>query len=1437
MQWSATNKGLDFPYICQSNCAVGYVWRIATRKCVRAVRGSLAKASYGKAEVVCAKDNARLFSIPTCSTFSGIQDDLYSKFPYTAEKYWIGYYAGSFDYYFDQKRISTTEKGEFGADGRPSVTSGGDLSDCSSNPYAIPMIDASDNPISSTAGDGHFAQLVFTGEKQAKLKIVPHSNGKQSWTDESFLCEKEETWTCPDGYIMYQEHCYGAFPTNMTFPEAERFCNLDQNGKVFEGQTVMHSSFIDQWISAESLGIAEFWLGARRKTFGETDSEYKYLDENVSPISSGDIGGASDEHCLVVDTSTNLVISKSCREKASVICQRSQQVTQDVLDTLTPAQVFMPLDGVLGFTDYLKKSRQITSNLVAITDEGNHHSGLQGSIQFLGTPMSYVQIDNSNDELVFDIGISVTMWIKIELMNDGDIQYLIDGTDCTTGLDSSHSFMLFLEKSAAGQPGATDSFDMSTICSSPGATVTRADSGNIITLNAILCDGQLTNGDSCKKFKSLETTPLQVDQWTYIAFVYDKINMTGTFFIDDVYGYFDIAQGKNVESEWFIYNTKNWLFGNPLGSIVTLGTKDTQDKITGLENFIGQMSCLQMYEGRLLPSLVHLLKPCPVTQKYLGKMLLCPDKFYYFKGKCFQFPRYDKEFGEAEYDCIRQSNGNFTVRLVYTEDNRLLEYMANLFENNEGGTLKFWYGLDGRSDMDLPVPSNNPTWVNSAGEVVTESTINWAGGARDTTDPNLQCASVYSNGSSITNIDCFQSLKYICMTPALDQGNQDVLCPKDFVPYKGQCYGKNVVKKVDYDGAENACAYNGSRVVMIRDRGTFHFIRAMAMGKGIGNFYLGLNWTTGDPDKPILMADGTVYNKSTMYSFDEEGEKFGHKNCTYFKKSIKFKPRDTECNELMDVMCHWNRPTCGTDWIHYPLESDGRTCYSSSTGTTGPADALMDNCLAAGGDDFLRRPGVPWNHEIIKKVKPATGNPMVWIEGYNDGDNVWKTHGYRDWDHENRYPTQIREFSPGRTWFQEEATSNDPIVYELFKPKRLPQKLSLPQGFCDATSTMKLLMIATFRSPMGEVSPQIIMKMNSTHELFHWDFRLGNPKAQPSPIPSSQWVWARERRNNFTSTNIDLPNLPPQPENFNLTVTCVNYDSTNKFKVEMNYWDQSNGLARTSSEWDMEATMGTSLRPDDVVNVEILGGMDVEYVGFTQEGCLALTHNGMVVKQYGSDCETPRDGICEHQSCYTTEGNECIFPFTYKGVSYNKCTSVDVYQPWCVTASAGDGSITGWGLCLPDCQYDLPVVSCLAPPPVPKFGHRNDSGHIQVDNYDSTWFNLNFIDKADGSPNHTHFQVTRAQRNKLYQPWMPYDSSVLVETNLGFTAEDQYSHFNDVYDIQVNASTETYTCREGYHFEGSKNLTHTVHCLDWAWVPDFDITKPCVRKYLRIGQI
>ena len=334
-----------------------------------------------------------------------------------------------------------------------------------------------------------------------------------------------------------------------------------------------------------------------------------------------------------------------------------------------------------------------------------------------------------------------------------------------------------------------------------------------------------------------------------------------------------------------------------------------------------------------------------------------------------------------------------------------------------------------------------------------------------------------------------------------------------------------------------------------------------------------------------------------------------------------------------------------------------------------------------------------------------------------------------------------------RTWFKDRTLLDD--GYEIFKPRKLPVSLTFPIGFCDAGSEMKLFMNASFKSPIGDISPQIVMRMNNSHELFHWDFRQGDPRAKPTPIASEYVVWSREKQTNFTATTVILGDLDQKDESFNLTITCVNFNATNQFKVALNLWDPSNGLSRTAAYWDVDATMGTTLVPDDVFEVEIIGGMDVQYVGFTQEACLALTYSGLVVEQYGNDCQTSREGICEHQSCYTKEGNECIFPFTYKEVQYTKCTSIDVYQPWCATKNDSSGLIQEWGLCLPDCQYDLPIVSCLAPPPVPKFGFRNDSKIPQNDLYDSSWFNINWYDNPDGTANHSIFHVTRSRIHRI----------------------------------------------------------------------------------------
>ena len=158
---------------------------------------------------------------------------------------------------------------------------------------------------------------------------------------------------------------------------------------------------------------------------------------------------------------------------------------------------------------------------------------------------------------------------------------------------------------------------------------------------------------------------------------------------------------------------------------------------------------------------------------------------------------------------------------------------------------------------------------------------------------------------------------------------------------------------------------------------------------------------------------------------------------------------------------------------------------------------------------------------------------------------------------------------------------------------------------------------------------------------------------------------------------------------------------------------------------------------------------------------------------------------------------------------------------------SGD-TIVSWGLCLLDCVYQTPEPSCLEPPSVPKFGARNASGHIVRQNYVADWFNLAFMNNSDGSANEKQLKVSRNQRSKLYQPWIPYDQAIKSESNLEFFAENQESHFNDVYEIVPEGGTSKYTCPQGWVFEDSKNITQHAVCSNWTWDIQFNVSKACV---------
>ena len=61
-------------------------------------------------------------------------------------------------------------------------------------------------------------------------------------------------------------------------------------------------------------------------------------------------------------------------------------------------------------------------------------------------------------------------------------------------------------------------------------------------------------------------------------------------------------------------------------------------------------------------------------------------------------------------------------------------------------------------------------------------------------------------------------------------------------------------------------------------------------------------------------------------------------------------------------------------------------------------------------------------------------------------------------------------------------------------------------------------------------------------------------------------------------------------------------------------------------------------------------------------------------------------GCWSQTTCAGTANNaNCVFPFVYRGVTFNQCTYYDRNQPWCATTSNYDTD-KKWGFC--DCPYE-----------------------------------------------------------------------------------------------------------------------------------------------------
>ena len=282
---------------------------------------------------------------------------------------------------------------------------------------------------------------------------------------------------------------------------------------------------------------------------------------------------------------------------------------------------------------------------------------------------------------------------------------------------------------------------------------------------------------------------------------------------------------------------------------------------------------------------------CPLPPSH-PRHSACPPGFTLHRQHCYRVSDKPATFAGAEVACLGSPGQGWNSRLAWPADRWARDWMAALGQQQQGPGTELWLGLDGRSLWDEEELSmGGRSWVDSSGLIPAE--LDWAVD-QPAEDPSLQC--VHTDGAGLlVGGDCEEKRHYVCGAAPVNTPHPAV-CPDGYVRYKQACYYRSQ-QRGDYNSSEKVCATHGGQVVLPPDRATFHFLRAWAAANKFGDFYLGLNFTTGDPAVPVRRTDGAAYNKSVDFAFDDSKDKFGFKGCAYMKKGVKYKPRDSECEK------------------------------------------------------------------------------------------------------------------------------------------------------------------------------------------------------------------------------------------------------------------------------------------------------------------------------------------------------------------------------------------------------------------------------------------------------------------------------------------------------------------------------------------------------------
>jgi Lectin C-type domain len=549
----------------------------------------------------------------------------------------------------------------------PTLTGGGTSDTCSNNvsDTRVQMTPALTDP-------ERFGKISFIDNKKSYLQVSAFENQDNS-DPTFFLCEKINEYSCNPGSFLFEGLCYTYINSSLTHAQADQMCHL-MGGQILKIESRKQQTFINAALMSSGNTYYQIWLDYRKFTY-PYDNSFRAIDDTTFIFNSSGIDFTNIN--LPIDPSLNCVAitytpdgyfdgwqTISCLANASSICQQEQLLSQAFTRIIPAKQVLLPLDLNSGFKDLVYPQRGNIANLVAITTEQFVPSGLVGASHFLGTGDSFIQIDNvgSSKGIRYMFGISVSMWIYIDLIYDGETQFLIDARpDCVTGSEIDEAFTMSLINS---QPNTITPPITNPSCSSlkniSGQPLITTSLSQNVVLASKLCSYNVTT--KCDIFISPQTLPIPVKKWTHIGFSYNAVSKQGTFFINSQFGYYNKISGQDVLGKYFKYDSANW-FTNASSVAVNAPVQVGSGKYQQSNAFSGKLSCLQWYEGPLKHSQFQYLKDCPVNATYPRKAALCPQGFEYYKKNCFKFSSKPQDFATAEAYCT-SSSGTIYIKHI-----------------------------------------------------------------------------------------------------------------------------------------------------------------------------------------------------------------------------------------------------------------------------------------------------------------------------------------------------------------------------------------------------------------------------------------------------------------------------------------------------------------------------------------------------------------------------------------------------------------------------------------------------------------------------------------------------------------------------------------------------------------------------------------------------